>query len=112
MPSQPLVQPLFEQIEVMKTVEGRDDLFDEAVKVVQNTGRGSVTLLQRKLRIGYTRASRLVEQLEAAGIVGPDQGGTNGRVVYLEEPVAKHPRADAPLTPRIIGDDDAPQIWM
>jgi S-DNA-T family DNA segregation ATPase FtsK/SpoIIIE len=108
----PMIQPLFEQIEVMKSVEGRDDLFDEAVKVVQTAGRGSITLLQRRLRIGYSRASRLVDQLEEAGVLGPDQGGSQGRVVYLDEPAPKQDAEETPLKPRIIGDDEPPQIWM
>ena len=64
--------------------EGRDGLFDEAVQVVREAGRGSVTILQRKLRVGYNRASRLVDQLEAAGILGPDRGRSQGREVYLK----------------------------
>ena len=64
--------------------EGRDELFDEAVQVVSEAGRGSVTILQRKLRVGYNRANRLVEQLEAAGILGPDRGRSQGREVYLK----------------------------
>ncbi len=64
--------------------EGRDELFDEAVQVVSEAGRGSVTILQRKLRVGHNRASRLVEQLEAAGILGPDRGRSQGREVYLK----------------------------
>jgi DNA segregation ATPase FtsK/SpoIIIE, S-DNA-T family len=110
---EPLVQPLFEQIEVMKTVQGRDDLFDEAAKVVQEAGRGSVELLRRKLRVGYSRASRLIDQLEEAGILGPDQGGSQGRIVYLDAPPQRSDDSGAPLTPRIIGDDDdTPKIWM
>ena len=66
--------------------EGRDGLFDEAVQVVAEAGRGSVTILQRKLRVGYNRANRLVEQLEAAGILGPDRGRSQGREVYLKSP--------------------------
>jgi DNA segregation ATPase FtsK/SpoIIIE, S-DNA-T family len=96
----------------MKTVQGRDDLFDEAAKVVQEAGRGSVELLRRKLRIGYSRASRLIDQLEEAGILGPDQGGSQGRIVYLDHPPQRSDHNDAPLTPRIIGDDDPPKIWM
>ena len=64
--------------------KARDEFFDEAVQVVTEAGRGSVTILQRKLRVGYNRASRLVEQLEAAGILGPDQGRSQGREVYLQ----------------------------
>ncbi|MCS6828441.1 MAG: DNA translocase FtsK [Caldilinea sp.] len=76
---------LFEQIDRLRAVEARDELFDLAVAIVREHGRGSVNLLQRKLRIGYTRASRLIEQLEEAGVLGPDLGGTRGRE-YLGEP--------------------------
>ncbi|MEZ4734734.1 MAG: DNA translocase FtsK [Caldilineaceae bacterium] len=106
--------PLFEQIEAMKAADGRDEFFDDAVRIVRETGRGSVTLLQRKLRIGYNRASRLVDQLEDAGILGPDQGGAAGREVLVDEP---EDDPDAPLKPRIIGGDDEsdaarPRVWM
>ena len=70
---------LFDQVDAMKSIDARDDLFDEAMRVVAEAQRGSVSLLQRKLRIGYNRASRLVDQLEEAGILGPDQGGSLGR---------------------------------
>ena len=63
----------------------RDELFEEAVQVVNEAGRGSVTILQRKLRVGFNRASRLVAQLEAAGVLGPDRGRSQGREVYLRD---------------------------
>ncbi|MEM1109453.1 MAG: FtsK/SpoIIIE domain-containing protein, partial [Planctomycetota bacterium] len=50
--------------------EERDPLFNDAVLVVLETGRGSVSLLQRRLTIGYSRASRMIEQMEASGILG------------------------------------------
>jgi S-DNA-T family DNA segregation ATPase FtsK/SpoIIIE len=60
----------------------RDELFDEAVKIVLESKRGSVSLLQRKLGVGYSRASRLVEQMGAAGIVG-DYKGSQAREVMM-----------------------------
>jgi len=60
----------------------RDPLFDEAVRVVLKSKRGSVSLLQRRLTIGYSRASRLVEQMAAAGIVG-DYKGSQAREVSM-----------------------------
>ncbi|HRW08094.1 MAG TPA: DNA translocase FtsK [Caldilineaceae bacterium] len=93
--------PLFEQIEALKSADERDDLFEEAVRVVKETGRGSVSLLQRRLRIGYNRASRIVDQLEEAGLLGPDQGGSMGRVVYIDgQPLDDIPGAegDSPET--------------
>ncbi|MEM7809008.1 MAG: DNA translocase FtsK, partial [Planctomycetota bacterium] len=55
--------------------EERDPLYDEAVRVVLETRRGSVSLLQRKLTIGYARASRIIEAMESDGIVGGHKGG-------------------------------------
>ncbi|NCP84697.1 MAG: DNA translocase FtsK [Bacteroidetes bacterium] len=61
----------------------RDTLFDDAAKVVVLHQQGSVSLLQRKLRLGYNRAGRLIDQLYAAKIVGPYQGST-ARDVLVE----------------------------
>jgi len=52
----------------------KDELFDDAVRIVLETKRGSVSLLQRRLTIGYSRASRLIEAMAAAGIVGEYKG--------------------------------------
>ena len=116
----------------------RDELFDEAVQVVSEAGRGSVTILQRKLRVGYNRASRLVEQLEAADILGPDRGRSQGREVYLQTAGENDPERGEGETPPLLTspsstlehndgtvdneqaelppppeDDDAPpRIWM
>ncbi len=64
----------------------RDELFDDAVKVVLETKRGSVSLLQRRLTIGYGRASRIVEQMAEAGILG-DHKGSQARepLITIEE---------------------------
>ena len=52
----------------------KDELFDDAVRVVMETGVASASTLQRRLRLGYTRAARIVDQMEAEGIVGPHRG--------------------------------------
>ena len=52
----------------------RDSMFDEAAKLVVQHQQGSTSLIQRKLSIGYNRAGRIIDQLEAAGIVGPFEG--------------------------------------
>lgn len=54
--------------------DGKDALFDEAVRVVHQHDKASASLLQRRLSIGYARAARMLDQLEAAGIVGPGDG--------------------------------------
>ncbi len=58
-----------------------DPLFDEAVAIVRKEGKGSVSMLQRRLRIGYTRASRLMDTMEDKKIVGPPEGATQMRQV-------------------------------
>jgi S-DNA-T family DNA segregation ATPase FtsK/SpoIIIE len=58
-----------------------DDLFDEAVKVVRTLNKASVSLLQRRLRIGYTRAARLIDLMEEQGIIGPSESGSKPRRV-------------------------------
>ncbi len=58
-----------------------DPLFDDAVDIVRKEGRASVSMLQRRMRIGYTRASRIVDMMEDKKIVGPPEGGTQMRPV-------------------------------
>jgi S-DNA-T family DNA segregation ATPase FtsK/SpoIIIE len=60
----------------------KDELFEDAVRVVLESQRGSVSLLQRRLTIGYSRSSRLIEAMAAAGILG-DHKGSQAREVML-----------------------------
>lgn len=62
-------------------VEERDKLFREAAEVLVIAQQGSASLLQRKLKLGYNRAGRLIDQLEAAGIVGPFEGSKARQVL-------------------------------
>lgn len=59
---------------VLEDVEEKDPLFEEAARLVVTHQQGSTSLIQRKLKLGYNRAGRLIDQLEAAGIVGPFEG--------------------------------------
>jgi DNA segregation ATPase FtsK/SpoIIIE, S-DNA-T family len=61
--------------------KGKDDKYDEAVKVVCEHGSASASMLQRRLNVGYNRASNLIDELEANGIVGPAQGSKPRRVI-------------------------------
>ena len=51
-----------------------DELYEEAVKIVIQTGQASISMLQRRLRVGYNRAARMIERMEKEGIVGPSDG--------------------------------------
>ena len=63
----------------------RDDLFDDAVRIMIESGRGSVSLLQRRMGIGYGRASRLVDQMATAGIVGEHKGSVAREILISLE---------------------------
>lgn len=69
----------------MEIDEGdRDSLFNEAARIVVNHQQGSASLLQRKLKLGYNRAGRIIDQLEAAGIIGPFEG-SKAREVLVKD---------------------------
>lgn len=63
----------------------RDVLFDDAAKLIVAHQQGSTSLIQRKLKLGYNRAGRLIDQLEAAGIVGPFEGSKAREVLISDE---------------------------
>ncbi len=63
--------------------DSRDELFEEAAKIIVRHQQGSVSLLQRRLKVGYSRAARLIDELEATGIVGPFDG-SKAREVLVE----------------------------
>ena len=63
----------------------RDQLFDDAARVIVIAQQGSASLLQRKLKLGYNRAGRIIDQLEAAGIVGPFEGSKARSVLIQDE---------------------------
>lgn len=60
----------------------RDPLFDEAARLICESQQGSTSMLQRKFSIGYNRAGKIIDQLEAAGIVGPYEGSKARQVLY------------------------------
>ncbi len=71
-------EPLWKELEKDPNA---DPIEEEAVKIIRKEGRASVSMLQRKLRIGYTRSSRLIEKLEEDGIIGPPDPQTGTRQV-------------------------------
>ena len=77
-------------IEATETKEIDDDLdalFTDAAEVIVNHQQGSASLLQRKLKLGYNRAGRLVDQLEATGLLGPHRG-SKAREVLIPDVIA------------------------
>ncbi len=82
-------------------IEGSDPLFDEAVKVVCQYERASASLLQRRLSVGYARAARIIDQLEAAGVVGPAEGSKPRDVLVqnAEEYLASASQGSEPSQP-------------
>ena len=63
----------------------RDQLFEEAARLIVMHQQGSTSLIQRKLKLGYNRAGRIIDQLESAGIVGPFEGSKAREVLYPDE---------------------------
>jgi S-DNA-T family DNA segregation ATPase FtsK/SpoIIIE len=71
----------FESIDM----NSRDGLFDEAARLIVMNQQGSTSLIQRKFSIGYNRAGRIMDQLEAAGVVGPNEGSKARQVLIVDE---------------------------
>ncbi len=67
----------------LKGDDGSDDLFDEALDIVIQSGKASASYLQRRLKIGYNRAARLVEEMEMRGIVGPANGSKPRDILHM-----------------------------
>jgi S-DNA-T family DNA segregation ATPase FtsK/SpoIIIE len=66
-------------------LDDRDTLFEDAARIVVQHQQGSASLLQRRLKLGYNRAGRIVDQLEAAGIIGPFEGSKARQVLIQDE---------------------------
>ena len=78
-----------------------DSLFDEAKRVVSEAGKASASLLQRRLRVGYSRAARLLDVLEEQGIIGPPDGAKPREVYTAAE---NHPAYEDPLQDQTVRD--------
>ena len=63
-----------------------DELYDDAVQLVMEMQTASVSMFQRRFRIGYTRAARLIDAMEARGIVGPYEGSKPRKVLISKQP--------------------------
>jgi S-DNA-T family DNA segregation ATPase FtsK/SpoIIIE len=65
--------------------EEYDELWDEAVKLVTDSRQASISMVQRRLRVGYNRAARMIERMEQEGIVGPSDGSGKPREVLAQK---------------------------
>jgi len=65
--------------------DDRDPMFEDAARLIVMHQQGSTSLIQRKLKLGYNRAGRIIDQLEAAGIVGPFEGSKAREVLIIDE---------------------------
>ncbi len=80
-------EPIYDE-EILKEKAGtfladgkRDDLFDEAVRMIMESNQASVSILQRRLRLGYTRAARIIDMMEQDGLIGPFEGSKPRRIL-------------------------------
>ena len=73
---------------IQEAPDDADELLPDAIEMVVAEGGASVSMLQRRFRVGYNRAARIVEQMEARGIVGPADGSTKRQVLMTEEELA------------------------
>lgn len=76
------------------TVESQDDLYIQAVEYVLNDGQASISYLQRKLKIGYSRAARLIDSMEEQGIIGPHEGTKPRKLAMTEEEIKEFLKID------------------
>jgi S-DNA-T family DNA segregation ATPase FtsK/SpoIIIE len=90
---------LQEQQRAVSVSSHKDQLFDEAVRLIMETGQASVSILQRRLRLGYTRAARIIDAMEEEGLIGPFEGSKPRRILvdregWLKENTLSKPEAN------------------
>jgi S-DNA-T family DNA segregation ATPase FtsK/SpoIIIE len=90
-------QPLWEEFKELEKAAAEskeDELLEKAIALVREQGKASVSLLQRRLRIGYARAARLIDEMEEQGIIGPDDGSRNRPVLISQADDEANPIAE------------------
>ncbi|RMF05839.1 MAG: DNA translocase FtsK [Chloroflexi bacterium] len=91
-PTNLVQQPLWEEYQQMGETSNKrgsgktdDELLEKAIAEVRAQGKASVSMIQRRLRVGYARAARLIDEMEAQGIIGADEGGGRARPVLVTQ---------------------------
>jgi DNA segregation ATPase FtsK/SpoIIIE, S-DNA-T family len=85
-----------EQVRALEESESDDELLEEAMRIVVLHRQASTSMLQRRLKVGYSRAARLLDDLEARGVVGPSEGAKGREVLVTEHELAER-RSQAAL---------------
>ena len=98
-PSAPFQQPLWEHLaeqeqRAKEAADGEDELLPEAMEYLQRVKKASTSMLQRRFRIGYTRAARMMDILEERGMIGPPTGTSKARDVLVTHLTGADPAAD------------------
>lgn len=91
---QPEPAPWDEMIDKEQVLADRDNLVEQAIEIVMQTQKASASMLQRRLRIGYPRAARLIDELEELGVIGPAVSGGRDREVLIERDDSQGPGDD------------------
>lgn len=82
-----IIETIQNQVELENIAEDTDELLPEAINLVVEAGQASISLLQRKLKIGYARAARIIDEMEEGGIVGGFEGSKPRKVLITKEEV-------------------------
>ncbi|MFA5411122.1 MAG: DNA translocase FtsK [Candidatus Omnitrophota bacterium] len=90
---------LKEQQKAHLTNGEKDELYDEAVRIIMESNQASVSILQRRLRLGYTRAARIIDVMEQEGLIGPFEGSKPRRILadredWLQKSIAQEEEAE------------------
>lgn len=89
-----VLESIQNEIEIDKFMDDSDELLPEAIDLVIDEGQASISLLQRKLRIGYARAARIIDEMEEKGIVGGFEGSKPRKVLVTKDDIDTYLRSD------------------
>ncbi|QQY80684.1 S-DNA-T family DNA segregation ATPase FtsK/SpoIIIE [Keratinibaculum paraultunense] len=82
-----ILKNIQKEVEINKFIDDSDALLPEAIKLVVDEGQASISLLQRKLKIGYARAARIIDEMEARGIIGGHEGSKPRKVLATKDDI-------------------------
>ncbi len=89
-----ILESIQKDIQIDKIIDDSDELLPEAINLVIDEGQASISLLQRKLRIGYARAARIIDEMEAKGIIGGYEGSKPRKVLIAKDDIDTYLRSD------------------